>query len=155
MKPGLAQGQKVGQWTLVAYEPPHYAEGKRVCGLWRCRCECGNEAKIRSVRLRSGESTKCKACADSQRTITPLLYEAGQRIGEWTLLEYQPGRTKGERRSPKWKCACSCGVVRMVDSGNLYSGQSKSCGHNSLSPAPWRGKNLRPVSSVFQLGGSA
>lgn len=47
----------------------------------------------------------------------------GKTFGEWTVLEYE-----GKR---KWLCRCTCGVEKLVDGKTLYTGQSKSCGHNT------------------------
>jgi hypothetical protein len=45
---------------------------------------------------------------------------AGLTFNRWTVLEY-----KGNR---KWLCRCSCGTEKLVASGQLQNGQSKSCG---------------------------
>jgi hypothetical protein len=59
----------------------------------------------------------------------PTKYSVGDQVGEWTLLDYQPGGHKPVRKVPRWLCRCSCGVTRWVLGSNLLSGQSKSCGH--------------------------
>lgn len=52
----------------------------------------------------------------------------GHKFGRLTVLEY--AYTKGKRAF--WKCQCECGTVAYINSGNLKSGNSKSCGclHN-------------------------
>lgn len=81
----------------------------------------------------------------------------GQQVEAWTLLEYRPGVYEGRREvTPRaWKCQCSCGAIRWVNAGNLRNGSSTSCGCASLNASKRRhaGKNLKPINSVFALGG--
>lgn len=51
----------------------------------------------------------------------------GFKFGEWTVLEEAYRNEDGIN----WKCVCSCGVIKNVPRGNLVSGDSTSCGHNS------------------------
>ena len=48
----------------------------------------------------------------------------GLKFGEWIVL----GRSNVKY---KWKCECSCGKQRDILRGNLISGDSTSCGHDS------------------------
>lgn len=48
----------------------------------------------------------------------------GQRFGLWTVLK----RDITIRGKIFWKCACDCGVVRIVGGEYLRSGKSTSCG---------------------------
>ena len=47
-------GQKFGRWSVL-----HYQGYIRGMALWRCRCECGNEADVPRNNLRSGKSISC------------------------------------------------------------------------------------------------
>ena len=67
--------------------------------------------------------------APRRRLHPHIKLHVGDRVGEWELLEYQPGAKKPERICPLWRCRCSCGAERWVRSSNLLSGQSKCCGH--------------------------
>lgn len=49
----------------------------------------------------------------------------GQRFGRLVVVERAGSDTKG---NAMWKCQCDCGEVRVVNSRNLLSGNSKSCG---------------------------
>jgi hypothetical protein len=86
----------------------------------------------------------------------PTQFTAGGKIGEWTLIACRPSLTENGKtvRAHAWKCQCSCGVIRWVRTCNLRAGQSSSCGHDSPNSNKTRHAhlNLRPVSSVFQLG---
>ena len=48
----------------------------------------------------------------------------GQRFGFLTVLE------KAESRGGKtyWKCRCDCGTEKIIQTGHLTSGATKSCG---------------------------
>ena len=46
-----------------------------------------------------------------------------KQFGEWTVLNYEGNQ--------KFKCKCSCGCIKNVESYFLTSGKSKSCGHNN------------------------
>lgn len=50
----------------------------------------------------------------------------GQTFGEWKVLEYA-----GDMR---WKCRCSCGVIKDVYGTSLKQGKSVSCGHDKKKP---------------------
>lgn len=49
----------------------------------------------------------------------------GQRFGRLTVIEKLPA---GERRHAMWLCRCECGRKIAVQSNNLRSGATKSCG---------------------------
>lgn len=52
----------------------------------------------------------------------------GMHFGEWEVLQFSYRNDKGVSY---FKCRCSCGVVRDVARGNLLTGDSNGCGHNS------------------------
>lgn len=85
-------------------------------------------------------------------------FDAGQKVGEWKLVEYRPSRYEKRDGTYKcvqpsaWKCVCSCGTVRWVQAGNLRNKMTHSCGHDRKTGKPWRSKDLAPVNSVFALG---
>lgn len=49
----------------------------------------------------------------------------GQRFGRLTVMK---SAGKSSDRQYKWLCQCDCGKVIEVKSGNLHSGNTKSCG---------------------------
>lgn len=59
----------------------------------------------------------------------PIKHKPGDQVGQWTLLEYVPGRQR-PRIMALWHCRCSCGEERDVQTSNLRSGASTSCGHD-------------------------
>lgn len=48
----------------------------------------------------------------------------GQKFGRLTVIE----RAESKNKHTMWKCKCTCGNVAIVDSGNLRSKHSTSCG---------------------------
>ena len=46
----------------------------------------------------------------------------GQKVGELSVIEYIG---KG-----KWRCQCSCGKEKLVDTGKLLNMTVTSCGHD-------------------------
>ncbi len=47
-------GQKFGSLTVIA--PADNIDGRTA---WRCRCDCGRECVVKTVRLRSGRPASC------------------------------------------------------------------------------------------------
>jgi hypothetical protein len=50
----------------------------------------------------------------------------GQRFGRLNVIKLEPFRSKSGRAI--WKCLCDCGNIVDVNSTNLRSGNTKSCG---------------------------
>lgn len=101
-------GQKFREWEVLEY----IGSGK-----WRCRCSCNKEKVVQTTSLTSGKSKSCGHNSTAFKDLT------GKQFGEWTVLYYLGNQ--------KWKCKCSCGEDGDVETYNLTSYKSKSCGHNS------------------------
>ena len=50
----------------------------------------------------------------------------GKKYGRWTVLRRVPYNDKANK--VQWLCRCDCGEERIINSGSLLSGNSKSCG---------------------------
>lgn len=109
-------GKKFGEWT-VQYRATNQ------CGVtrWKCKCSCGNELIIAAYKLKSGATTKCRACAGKEKRINLT----GKRFGRLTVLE-PINELKGSPK--KWKCQCDCGNIVEVYGSNLTTGATQSCG---------------------------
>ena len=102
-------GQQFGDWTVLKY-----AGNSR----WLCRCSCGVEKEIDGNTLRRGLSLSCgHAIVEKHESLI------GKHFGEWEVLEFVGNNT--------YKCRCSCGKEANILKGNLTSGRSTSCGHNT------------------------
>jgi hypothetical protein len=55
----------------------------------------------------------------------------GTRYGRWVVLGPATNATDGRTR---WMCRCACGTERPVQSNNLRSGKSTSCGCANIGP---------------------
>lgn len=104
-------GKTFGEWKVL-----EYCENS----LWKCQCSCGKIQNVHSYQLRKGRS---KSCGHDKSKNSLLQDLTGKTFGELTALEYV-----GKR---KWLCRCSCGKVYSVNTYDLTSGHSKSCGHGT------------------------
>lgn len=102
-------GMKFGELEVIEYMQN---------GLWRCKCSCGREHLTSGFLLRTGQSKSCGHSTTGFKDLT------GRHFGEWEALEYN-------KETKKWRCRCSCGIIREVKASSLTHGRSKSCGHNT------------------------
>jgi hypothetical protein len=74
-------GRRFGRLVVLA---PAEARGPHGQPLWRCRCDCGREAKVATGALRSGNKTFCDcACAfrpSQQRAAARRMRRQGQTL---------------------------------------------------------------------------
>lgn len=82
--------------------------------MWKCICDCGKEKVVYGGHLESGHTKSC-GCIRPPRT---KLY--GQIFGRLTVLDWEG--------NGKWHCLCECGNEVLVQTDNLKSGNTKSCG---------------------------
>lgn len=91
-----------------------------------CRCDCGKKVEVDWDNVKGGTTRSCGCLRSdliSERRSKNL---TGMRFGKWTVLDkFETPRSLGDLR---WICECDCGTVRIVLSGNLLSGISRSCG---------------------------
>lgn len=109
-------GNTYGKWTVIKKVPNPKKNG----ALFQCRCECGREQEILGKRLRAGETTQCTDCQAKNH----IKNYAGYKFNKLTVLEdydHKNGRIY-------WHCLCDCGNDTWVSTGNLVSGEVKSCG---------------------------
>jgi len=102
--------------------------------VWNCRCSCTKELPILGRDLKSGNTKSCGYIR--------AINLKGRYFGEWEVIERAQDNIEIQvgdllvtgslndrvTRSAYWKCRCSCGVIKDVNSGLLTGGQSKSCG---------------------------
>lgn len=82
--------------------------------MWKCICDCGKEKIVYGGHLESGHTKSC-GCIRPPRT---KLY--GQTFERLTVLDWEG--------NGKWRCLCECGNEVLVQTDNLKSGNTKSCG---------------------------
>lgn len=113
------RGQRFGK--LTAIEPTEKrADGGSV--VWKCRCDCGNDAEVSLNRLHKGKVRSC-GCLSNQ----PLKDYVGKRFGRLTVTCYA-GKVNPNTRERYWICRCDCGNETCVGHNELRNGDTVSCG---------------------------
>lgn len=108
-------GQAFGLLTVLT-EAPKRGRTR----YWACRCACGTEKVICQNELSSGRAESCGCLKGKvKENLTGKVY------GRLTVLEEAP---KKGRRTPYWRCRCSCGNEKEVRHKDLTNGVTKSCG---------------------------
>ena len=57
-----------------------------------------------------------------------LIDLTGQRFGRLTVIKLDHFKMKGVHKRPYWLCICDCGNEKIVTSGTLRNGMTRSCG---------------------------
>lgn len=107
-------GERIGHWTVLRRAENNQHNET----MWLCRCDCGTIRAVSRGNLRKGESLCC-GCKTNVIDLT------GRQFGRWTVISRAENNAKGQAR---WLCRCSCGNEKVVLSGSLCNGTSKSCG---------------------------
>lgn len=107
-------GERIGRWTVLR----RAENSKNNEVMWLCRCDCGTIRAVSRSNLRRGGSLCC-GCKTNVIDLT------GRKFGRWTVLSRAENNNLGQSR---WLCRCSCGTEKVVLSGSLCNGSSKSCG---------------------------
>jgi len=105
-------GKRFGRLTVK-----DFSERKDGRTFWLCECDCGNEITARVDSLTSGET---QSCGCLRRTDI-----FGKRFSGLIVRDFV-GTTKSGQAI--WLCECNCGNLTTVISGNLISGNTRSCG---------------------------
>lgn len=122
-------GNRYGRWTVI-----ERSDRKTSSGSWMylCKCDCGTLKEVSGTLLRQGKSTSCgcfrnQMLSEQSKGKRPPNYKdlRGKRFGKLTVVE-ETGVTKWSYI--EWKCQCDCGKTVNVISGDLLSGNTKSCG---------------------------
>lgn len=111
-------GKRFGRWTAKEFIRE---DGKT---MWRCLCDCGNEARVGLSNLVSGKSQSC-GCLHKESNAARALDLAGQRFGSLLVMERSEERSANKKIV--WHCKCDCGNESFVQTNNLRSGNSRSC----------------------------
>lgn len=106
-------GQRFNSLIVLNESEPHYTPKGRKKIMWNCQCDCGNTTVVETSNLRNGHTTSCGCkCGRIDKT--------GQRFGKLTTIKRLPGG--------KYLCQCDCGNFVEVETSNLSSGNTQSCG---------------------------
>lgn len=122
-------GERYGR--LIVIERAPNISSNRVA--WKCKCDCGNEIIVAGNSLQSGNTQSCGCLNTETRRKLGLNNKqdlSGQVFGRLTVIEDTGKRKKkGEKGSSIiYKCKCECGNIVEIESNNLRSGNTMSCG---------------------------
>ena len=109
-------GKKFDKLTVIA-QLPEYTK----CVRYLCLCDCGNFIVCNGDNLRNGDRTSC-GCKKRE----PRNDLSGQRFGKLTVKKLSNERTSWG--TLQWDCVCDCGTKVRVNTHNLISGNTTSCG---------------------------
>ena len=112
---------------------------------WLCRCQCGNDVVVESGSLLRGHTRSC-GCINSERmkyvTKNIRLFKkdfeckhkvdlSGERFGKLKTLCPTSERYRGK---VIWECECDCGNRTKVNTNQLKSCNTQSCGCTQKNP---------------------
>ena len=106
-------GKKFGKLTVIKPAPKRKDRYTR----WVCLCTCGKETEVRTDYLTSGHTTSC-GCVKAEYIYLKDL--VGQRFGKLTVIKNAPPMKK--------VCQCDCGNIIEIETNNLLTGNTQSCG---------------------------
>ncbi len=122
-------GQRFGRLVVTGRAPNYVSPNGNTNTMWYCHCDCGNDTVVPQSGLRSQGTISC-GCYRIEVTSERMLEDlSGQRFGMLTVVDrgenvYHPNGGY----SVAWNCICDCGGHVTVQSGNLKSGHTQSCG---------------------------
>lgn len=127
-------GQIFGRLTVLERDfDAEEAHPKRGSTYWKCKCQCGNIISTTKLNLKNGVT---KSCGCLQKEIASKnMYKlsfgnyidlTNQRFGKLVVLKKVEGLSGSN--STLWLCQCDCGNQKIIESRNLRSGFTQSCG---------------------------
>ena len=111
-------GQRFGKLMVVSRADDYIKPNGNKIIQWRCVCDCGNEVVVRGEYLRSGHTKSC-GCLTSENLV-------GMKFGRLTVMDRESPKSK--KAKGLWVCKCECGNVIKVNTSDLKSGNTTSCG---------------------------
>ena len=111
-------GQRFGKLMVVSRADDYIKPNGNKIIQWRCVCDCGNEVVVRGEYLRSGQTKSC-GCLTSENLV-------GMKFGRLTVMDRESPKSK--KAKGLWVCKCECGNVIKVNTSDLKSGNTTSCG---------------------------
>lgn len=124
-KPIDLTGSKFGRLTVLS-RAENSKDGR---AKWLCRCDCGNERVILGKSLRNGHTQSC-GCYNKERTSeASLKNRVGERFGRLVVISRGDDYVAPNGSiHVRWNCRCDCGNYTLVDSCQLVTGKTQSCG---------------------------
>ena len=123
-------GQRFGRLTVIKEADKYISPQGLKFVQWLCKCDCGNDTIVLSTNLKKGTTKSC-GCYNIEQAKKRLFKDlTGQKFGRLTAIKPIENHTNSNGKSmmTKWLCRCDCGNECNVQSGNLLSGHTLSCG---------------------------
>lgn len=123
-------GKQYGYLTVLRKSE---TKNKDRCVSWICQCKCGNIVEVKGIYLRNGASKSC-GCYQKERVAqSNIIRGGGDLTGEiynyLTVLGLSDTKKNNNGKNKRfWKCQCKCGKIVEVNTNDLRSGHTKSCG---------------------------
>lgn len=149
-------GDRIGRLTILADSQKRNNSGGII---WHCQCDCGNfvdrSTGMLTQAIRRNNEASCGCAQKEKLHLESIKYNfndlTNQRFGLLTAKEYIPaGSTKGQSRS-KWKCICDCGNIIEVDTTNLTTGNTTSCGCAVISKGERKISQILDANKIFYI----
>ena len=123
----IPTGARFGRLTFVERCASLKGESR---GLFRC--DCGQSKEINLASVRSGRSKSC-GCGHLDGFRSRRRNLEGQRFGRLVAISaFDPGQFA----RTMWRCRCDCGNPTIVQTQNLLSGHTTSCGCAKVEHTP-------------------
>lgn len=103
---------------LIVVAKDHIDEKRHV--FWLCKCDCGNEKIVREDYLKAN-STKSCGCLRFKNL-------SGNVFGRLKVTSEYKKEKRNKYSITKWLCKCSCGKEKWINSQDLISKHTQSCG---------------------------
>ena len=123
-------GQRFGRLTVIKEADKYISPQGLKFVQWLCKCDCGNDTIVLATNLKKGTTKSC-GCYNIEQAKKRLFKDlTGQKFGRLTAIKPIENHTNSNGKSmmTKWFCRCDCGNECNVQSGNLLSGHTLSCG---------------------------
>lgn len=93
-----------------------------------CQCDCGKQKIISAGSLRNGKTKSC-GCYKREQIINRCSTDlTGKRFGRLVVIRSIDVMRKNGHIGMQWLCRCDCGNEVKVETANLTSGHTQSCG---------------------------
>lgn len=115
-------GQRFGHLVVLSKTD----ERRSNAVVFLCRCDCGNEHRVRGAILTNGQVGSCGCQQLSGIAAGPP--ELADISGQQFAMLHVERFAYSLNGSRYWECRCSCGGVATVRGKDLVHGNTKSCG---------------------------
>ena len=124
------EGQRFGRLTVLKQVESIREPSGMLRTAWLCRCDCGKEIIAKTLNLKAGDTQSC-GCLNKDKLKEKRKDLTNQRFGKLIALKIDEEAMKNRKNNNThayWLYKCDCGNYVTVNSYNLISNQTQSCG---------------------------